>query len=617
MLCLDHAHDTELAAPLKHPVDRPTLRFITCGSVDDGKSTLVGRLLYDSKLLLDDQLSALHAESKSAGTAGQDLDFALLVDGLQAEREQGITIDVAYRFFATPQRRFVVADTPGHVQYTRNMATGASTADLAVVLIDARKGVIDQTRRHSHIVGLFGIRHVVLAINKMDLVGFDAARFIAITHAYRALAAELGITNVCYVPVVAPDGDNIFTPSARMPWYSGPTIMEHLEAVEVGGEIRERPFRMPVQWVNRPNAEFRGFSGRIASGRVARGDAIMVQPSDRSSHIARIVTPAGERDVAVAGQSVTLLLADEIDISRGDVVSSGAAAMVCDQLAARLVWFDDAALVPGRRYLLKSARSCVGAVISALKHRVAIDSMAQQAATTLNANEIGAVELCLERPLVCETYRDDRELGSFILIDPLSHKTAAAGIIDGASRRAANNNWPAQDAGTAVRAQSKPRPCVLWLTGRSGGTTSILAHLLDKRLNEFGRHCILLDGDALRHGLNRDLGVGDAARIEGSRRLAEIAKLFVDAGLIALVKPIAPPPSGTALARALFSAGEFIEIDVAAPVQETARRDPKPLARRTRAAELPKRADLVIDAATLAEAGCDRIIASLRERGCV
>ncbi|HEY0327495.1 MAG TPA: bifunctional sulfate adenylyltransferase subunit 1/adenylylsulfate kinase [Rhodopseudomonas sp.] len=615
MLCLEHPERLALAAPAQHP-DRPTLRFITCGSVDDGKSTLVGRLLYDSKLLLDDQLSALHAESKSAGATGHDLDFALLVDGLQAERAQGITIDVAYRFFATPQRRFVVADTPGHVQYTRNMATGASTADLAVVLIDARKGVIDQTRRHSHIVGLFGIRHVVLAVNKMDLVGFDAARFIAITHAYRALATELGITDVCYVPVVAPDGDNIFTPSARMPWYSGPTIMQHLQAVDVGGEIRERPFRMPVQWVNRPNAEFRGFCGRIASGRVARGDAIIVQPSNRRSHIARILTPAGERDVAVAGQSVTLLFADEVDVSRGDVLSSGEAARVSDRLAAHLLWFDDAALQPGRRYLLKSARSCIGAVISALQHRVAIDSMAQHAATTLNTNEIGAVELRLERPLVCETYRDDRELGSFILIDPLSHNTAAAGVIDAALRCAGTVGASVDAAPRAYRTQ--PRGYTLWLNG-GGDAASPIARLVERQLGDLGRPCTWLDAEALRHGLNRDLGTGDAARAEAIRRLAEIAKLFAAAGLTVLVTP---PNSASAPPRALFEPGALVAIDITVS-PEPRKRPSRQLDRRpsergslTVVAEPAQQSDLVLIELS-PDAGCVRIVAYLRDHGLI
>jgi bifunctional enzyme CysN/CysC len=607
--------------------DKPTLRFVTCGSVDDGKSTLIGRLLYDSKMLLDDQLVALQSESKVAGTTGGDLDFALLVDGLQAEREQGITIDVAYRFFATQRRRFIVADTPGHVQYTRNMATGASNADLAVVLIDARKGVITQTRRHSHILGLLGIRHVALAINKMDLVGFDADRFAAIAVEYRTIAAQLGIPHVQCIPVAARDGDNVFAASPRTPWYAGPTIMEHLEAIDVSGDIESRPLRVPVQWVNRPNAEFRGFSGRIASGTVQRGEVINVQPSGRISHIASIVTAFGEQDRATAGESVTLTLDDEIDVSRGDVLTTGGAPLVSDQLAARLVWFDDDAMLPGRRYVLKCGTSSTGAVISTLKHRVAIDTMEHQAVTTLAANEIGCVNLSLDRPLVCEAYRDDRELGSFILIDPLSHRTAAAGMIDFSLRRATNICWQTLDVDKSVRARLKQqRPCVLWFTGLSGAGKSSIANLVDKRLCDLGRHTTLLDGDNLRYGINRDLGFTNEARVENIRRVAEIAKLFVDAGMIALVSLISPFRSEREMARGLLAAGEFIEIHVATPLAECERRDPKGLYRRARAGELPnftgidqpyetpETPEISLDTSALsAEAACERIVRYLRE----
>ncbi|WP_445488802.1 adenylyl-sulfate kinase [Rhodopseudomonas sp. RCAM05734] len=606
--------------------DRPTLRFVTCGSVDDGKSTLVGRLLYDSKLLLDDQLSALEAESSIAGSSGA-LDFALLVDGLQAEREQGITIDVAYRFFGTARRRFVVADTPGHVQYTRNMATGASHAELAVVLIDARKGVITQTRRHSHILGLFGIRHVVLAVNKMDLVGFDEDRFTEIAVEYRLLAEKLGIAHVQCIPVAARDGDNIFTPSARMPWYTGPTIMAHLETVDVSGDVASRPMRFPVQWVNRPHAEFRGFSGRIANGTVQRGDAVTVQPSDRRSHIARIVTADGDLDAAVAGQSVTLVLADEVDVSRGDVLTSGAPPLVSDQFSAHLVWFDDAVLLPGRRYILKCGSATTGAVITTLKHSVAIDTMEHQAATTLAANEIGCVNLSLDRPLVCEAYADDRALGSFILIDPISHCTAAAGIIDFALRRASNIQWQTLDVDKTVRARLKQqKPCVLWLTGLSGAGKSSIANLVDRRLCELGRHAYLLDGDNLRHGLNNDLGFTAEARVENIRRVAEVAKLFIDAGMIVLVSLISPFRSERDMARSRLAAGEFIEIHVATPLDECERRDPKGLYRRARAGQLPnftgidspyeapEQPEIVLDTAALsAEAACERIMAYLQD----
>lgn len=614
-------------APRLDQDDRPTLRFVTCGSVDDGKSTLVGRLLYDSKTLLDDQLDALASESKTAGTTGGDLDFALLVDGLQAEREQGITIDVAYRFFATKRRRFIVADTPGHTQYTRNMATGASNADLAVVLVDARKGVITQTRRHSHILSLLGVRHVVLAVNKMDLIGFDGDRFAAITAEYLTLAGQLGISQVQCIPVVAPEGDNIAVASARMPWYTGPTVTAYLESVDVTGDISQRPFRMPVQWVNRPHAEFRGFCGRIASGTIAAGETITVQPSDRRTRIARILTPGGERDRAAAGESVTLALTDEIDVSRGDVLTAGPAPLVSDQLAAHLVWFDDDAMVPGRRYMLKCGAASTGAVITTLKHRIAIDTMAQESATTLDANQIGYVHLSLDRALVFEAYRDDREMGSFILIDPISHCTAAAGMIELSLRRATNIQWQQLAVDKSVRARLKQqRPCVLWFTGLSGAGKSTIADLVDRRLAEFGRHAALLDGDNLRHGINRDLGFSSAERMENVRRVAEIAALFVDAGMIALVALISPFRSERELARHRVEAGEFIEIHVATPLAECERRDPKGLYRRARAGELPaftgidhpyetpQAPEITIDTSELTmEAACERIVRYLQE----
>ncbi|WP_298242237.1 sulfate adenylyltransferase subunit CysN [uncultured Bradyrhizobium sp.] len=614
-------------APRLDQDDRPTLRFVTCGSVDDGKSTLVGRLLYDSKTLLDDQLDALASESKTAGTTGGDLDFALLVDGLQAEREQGITIDVAYRFFATKLRRFIVADTPGHAQYTRNMATGASNAELAVVLVDARKGVITQTRRHSHILSLLGIRHVVLAVNKMDLIGFDGDRFAAITAEYLTMAGQLGISQVQCIPVVAPDGDNIVAPSARMPWYTGPTVTAHLESVDVSGDVSQRPFRLPVQWVNRPNAAFRGFCGRIASGTIATGETIAVQPSGRQTRIARILTPAGERDRAAAGESVTLTLADEIDVSRGDVLTAGAAPQVSDQLAAHLVWFDDEAMVAGRRYMLKCGTASTGAVITTLKHRIAIDTMAQKSAATLDANQIGYAHLSLDRALVFETYRDNRDMGSFILIDPISHRTAAAGMIDVSLRRATNIHWQRLAVDKFVRARLKQqRPCVLWFTGLSGAGKSTIADLVDRRLAELGRHAALLDGDNLRHGINRDLGFSNADRAENIRRAAEVAALFVNAGMIALVALISPYRSEREQARQRVETGEFIEIHVATPLAECERRDPKGLYRKARAGELPaftgiddpyerpQAPEITIDTSELStDAACERIINYLRD----
>jgi bifunctional enzyme CysN/CysC len=627
MALLETIFDGDSDTAARSHEDKPTLRFVTCGSVDDGKSTLVGRLLYDSNMLLDDQLDTLTSDSKVAGTTGEDLDFALLVDGLQAEREQGITIDVAYRFFATQRRRFVVADTPGHVQYTRNMATGASNADLAVVLIDARKGVITQTKRHTHILALLGVRHVVVAVNKMDLVDFDADRFTSIAVEFRMLAAGLGISDVRCIPVVARGGDNIFTASSRMPWYTGQTVMDYLESVDVTGDIESRPFRLAVQWVNRPNADFRGFCGRIASGTIRVGDPVRVQPSGRDSHVAAIVTSDGQLDQAAAGQSVTLVLTDEIDASRGDVVTAGAPPIVSDQLAAHLIWFDDEAMRLGRRYVLKSGASSTGATVSILKHRIAIDTMAQQAATTLEANEVGCVNLSLDRPLVCETYRDDRNLGSFILIDPITRRTVAAGLIDFALRRADDVRWQALDVDKSVRSRLKQqRPCVLWFTGLSGAGKSTIANLVDRRLCELGRHTALLDGDNLRHGINRDLGFTTAARVENVRRVAEIAALFVDAGLITLVSLISPFHSERDMARRRLETGEFIEIHVATPLADCEDRDVKGLYRRARAGELPnftgidqpyeapERPEIKIDTmAMLPDAACELIISYLRE----
>ncbi|NPU67894.1 adenylyl-sulfate kinase [Bradyrhizobium sp. 83012] len=610
-----------------HTDDKPTLRLVTCGSVDDGKSTLVGRLLFDSKMLLDDQLDALAADSKVAGTAGPALDFALLVDGLQAEREQGITIDVAYRFFATRRRRFVVADTPGHVQYTRNMATGASHAELAVVLVDACKGVVSQTRRHSHILALLGVRHVLAAVNKMDLVGFDADRFTAISVAFRTMAEQLGIADVQCIPVVACDGDNVFGNSGRMPWYDGPSVMEHLEAVDVSDGIESRPFRFPVQWVNRPNPEFRGFSGRVAGGTVHCGDPVVVQPSGRRSRISGIVTADGRLQQAVSGQSVTLLLADEVDASRGDVLTSGTPPMVTDHIAAHLIWFDDEAMRRGRRYVLKSGTSSIGAVVSTMKHRVSIETMAKESALTLEANEIGCVEVVLDRPLVCDAYRDNRDLGSFILIDPFSRRTVAAGLVDAPLRRPANVSWHTLDVDKSMRARLKQqKPCVLWLTGLSGAGKSTIANLVDRRLCELGRHTMLLDGDNLRHGINRDLGFTSEARVENIRRVTEIAALLVDAGLITLVSLISPFRADRDMARRRFDDGEFIEIHVATPLSTCEARDPKGLYKRARAGELsnftgidqpyevPEKPDITIDGGALsAEAAAELIVRHLRE----
>ncbi|MDB5501855.1 MAG: sulfate adenylyltransferase subunit 1 / adenylylsulfate kinase, partial [Tardiphaga sp.] len=484
------------------------------------------------------------------------------------------------------------------------------------------------TRRHSHIVALFGVRHVVLAVNKMDLIGFDEERFTEIATEYRMFAAQLGIPDVQCIPVAARDGDNVFAAGTRIPWYHGPTIMQHLETVDVSGDTESRAFRMPVQWVNRPNAEFRGFCGRIASGAIRRGDKVLAQPSDRHSHVARIFTAAGEREVAVAGQSVTLVLAEEIDISRGDVLTAGARASVSDRISAHLVWFDDDALVPGRRYLMKNGSASTGAVIQTLQHRIDIDTMAQQGATTLAANEIGYVHLSLDRPLVCESYRDDRELGSFILIDPLSHRTAAAGIIDVPLRRTADVPWQKLDIDKTLRARLRQqRPCVLWLTGLSGAGKSTIANLVEKRLSALGRHTYLLDGDNLRHGINRDLGFDAAARTENVRRVGEIAKLFVDAGMIVLVSLISPFRHDRETARGLLAEGEFIEIEVATPLAECERRDPKGLYRRARAGEIadftgidspyesPPAPEISLDTSAMsAEAACEHVVRYLQQR---
>ncbi|MDR3438446.1 adenylyl-sulfate kinase [Telmatospirillum sp.] len=621
----DSATGGQLDALLRRQGSKPALRFMTCGSVDDGKSTLIGRLLYDSQMLLDDQLQRLQSDSRAYGTTGDDFDFALLLDGLQAEREQGITIDVAYRFFATERRRFIVADTPGHEQYTRNMATGASTADLAVVLVDARKGVVTQTRRHTNILGLFGIRHVLLAVNKMDLVAFDAERFAAIVTEFSSLARRLGIDHVTCVPVSAAGGDNIFSVSQRMPWYDGPTIMDHLETVEVSGDRIDRPFRLPVQWVNRSHDGFRGYCGRVAGGSIAVGDPVTVYPSGQKSRVAALLTAAGKSPRVQAGQSITVLLADEIDVGRGDVLASGVP-LVATRLSAHLLWLDEQPMMPGSSYLMRCGTRDVGATISALDHRIDIDSLEQLDATTLALNDIGCAQLSLDQPLVCDVYRDSREMGGFILIDRFSHRTAAAGMIDRALRRAADLPWQQIEITKSVRARLKAqRPCVLWFTGLSGAGKSTIANLVDKRLFAVGRHCYLLDGDNLRHGLNHDLGFGDDDRRENMRRTAEVAKLFVDAGLIVLVALISPFRRDRDMVRASLGPDEFVEIHVATPLTECERRDPKGHYRRAHAGDLagftgvdspyepPEKADLVLDTMTFsAEQAADQVIAFLR-----
>ena len=565
------------------------LRFITCGSVDDGKSTLNGRLLYDSKMIFEDQLAALEADSRKVGTQGQEIDFALLVDGLAAEREQGITIDVAYRFFGTEKRKFIVADCPGHEQYTRNMVTGASTADLAVILIDARKGVLTQTRRHSFLCHLIGIRHIVLAVNKMDLVDYSQSRFEEIVADYHAFAESIGITAFTALPISGFKGDNITTLSDKTPWFAGPTLVEHLETVELDTTADSaRPLRLPVQWVNRPNLDFRGFSGLIASGTVRPGDGVRVLPSGKTSTVTRIVTLDGDLDEAVAGQSVTLCLADEIDCSRGDVITAAdAPAQVADQFEATLVWLDDDALLVGRSYWLKLGTQTVSVTVQAPKYTINVNTLDRLAAKTLELNAIGVAEITTDRPLVFEPYADSRTLGGFILIDKLSNRTVGAGMLHFSLRRAQNVHWQAVDVTRAAHAALKhQQPAVLWFTGLSGSGKSTIANMVEKRLHALGHHTFLLDGDNIRHGLNKDLGFTDADRIENIRRVGEVAKLMTDAGLIVLTAFISPFAAEREMVRAMLPRGEFIEIFVDTPLEVAEARDVKGLYKKARSGEL-------------------------------
>lgn len=578
----------DIDAYLHQHQHKSLLRFITCGSVDDGKSTLIGRLLYDSKMIFEDQLAALEADSKKVGTQGGAIDFALLVDGLAAEREQGITIDVAYRFFSTEKRKFIVADTPGHEQYTRNMVTGASTADAAVILIDARKGVLTQTRRHSYLVSLLGIRHVVLAVNKMDLVGWEQSVFDRIVADYRAFAEQIGLKVFQPIPISGLGGDNIATRSEATPWFDGPILMDWLEGVEVEDDLQAKPFRMPVQWVNRPNLDFRGFSGLIASGTIKPGDRIRALPSGRESRVARIVTLPGDLDQAVAGQSVTLTLEDEIDISRGDVIAAAdAPAPVANQFEATLVWMDDEPLPPGRTYLLKLGARTVGASVTDIKHRVNVNTLEHTAAKRLELNEIGVCNLSLDQAIPFEAYVDNRQMGGFILIDRLSNRTVGAGLLNFALRRADNIHWQHTDVSKASRSALKSqRGQVVWLTGLSGAGKSTIANLVEKRLHALGRHTYLLDGDNVRHGLNKDLGFTEEDRVENIRRVAEVAKLMVDAGLIVLTAFISPFRAERQLARDILEPGEFIEVFVDTPLAVAEARDVKGLYKKARSGQL-------------------------------
>jgi len=577
-------------ACLREQEGKELLRFLTCGSVDDGKSTLIGRLLYDSKRLFEDHLANLEQDSRRYGTTGAgQLDLALLVDGLAAEREQGITIDVAHRFFTTSRRAFIVADTPGHEQYTRNMATGASTADVAVLLVDARKGLLTQTRRHSHIVAMLGIRHVVLAVNKMDAVGWDEAVFARIAAQYREFAARLGMSGVDCIPLSALTGDNVVTASAAMGWYRGPTLLGRLETMEIACDALRRPFRMPVQWVNRPDQDFRGFSGTIAGGTIRVGDPVAILPAARTTSVSRIVTMDGDLDSAVAHQAVTLVLADEVDVSRGDVIAAmEARPEVSDQFAAHILWMGEQPLLPGRLYVLRLGTATAGAQVTELKHAVNVNSLEHSAARQLGLNEIGLCNLALDRPVAFDPYRENPQTGGFILIDRMTNATVGCGMIDFPLRRASNIHWQRMRIDKAARAAGNgQKPCVLWFTGLSGAGKSTVADLVEQELHRRGRRTMSLDGDNVRHGLNKDLGFTDADRVENIRRVAEVAKLMTEAGLIVLVSFISPFLNERRMARDLMEDGEFLEIFVDAPLEVCEARDPKGLYRKARSGRLP------------------------------
>ena len=613
--------------------NKSLLQFITCGSVDDGKSTLIGRLLFESKALFDDQLDAVTADSKKWGTQGKDVDLALLVDGLAAEREQGITIDVAYRFFSSDRRKYVVVDTPGHEQYTRNMVTGASMADAAIVICDARQGVLTQTRRHTYLLSLLGIRNVILAVNKMDLMHYDESVYTAIVEEFQAFIKPLAINEVIAIPVSALTGANVVTPSEQMPWYHGPTLMACLETIELDNEhVRSKPFRLPVQWVNRPDQDFRGFSGAIVSGTVKPGDKIRVQPSGTSSEVERIVTFDGDLPVAVAGQSVTLTLKDDIDISRGDVIStSDDPASSSDQFECTIVWMHEAPLLPGRSYLLKSGTRIIPATITSIKYQLNINTMEHVAAKQMGLNSIGVCNINTEQPIAFDSYTDNRDMGSFILIDRASNNTVGAGMLHFALRRSDNIHMQAVDIDKNRRSILKgQKSCVVWFTGLSGSGKSTIANLVEKKLATAGHHTYLLDGDNVRHGLNKDLGFTDADRVENIRRIGEVATLMVDSGLIVLTAFISPFRSERQLARNLVHKEEFLEVYVETPLSVAEERDPKGLYKKARRGELknftgidspyeaPQQAEISVETSTMdAEQCADTVIAELRRRGVI
>jgi bifunctional enzyme CysN/CysC len=625
-------HFDSLKIYLARNEEKTLLRFLTCGSVDDGKSTLIGRLLYDSKLIFEDHLAALTKDSRKHGTTGEDIDLALLVDGLEAERQQGITIDVAYRYFATDKRKFIVADTPGHEQYTRNMATGASNSELAIILVDARKGVLTQTRRHAYIVSLLGIRNVVLAVNKIDLVDFSQGTFDRITGEFREFAQRLTFENVIAIPISARYGDNVIAKSERTPWYDGPALLDHLETVEVESELFSNPFRMPVQWVNRPDLDFRGFSGTIVSGSIRTDDAVVVARSGRASKVTRIVTADGELKEAIAGQAVTIVLNDEVDISRGDMlVAPDKRPEVADQFAAHILWMADEEMLPHRQYLIKAGTQSVPGHVTALKHKIDVNTLEHIASRTLKINEIGYCNLATSQPIAFDAYRENRDCGGFVIIDRFSNATVGAGMIEFGLRRATNVHWQALDVDGRARAGLKgQRPCVLWFTGLSGSGKSTIANLVEKRLFGEGRHTYLLDGDNVRHGLNQDLGFTDADRVENIRRVAEAAKLFVDAGLITLVSFISPFRSERRIARDLLKPGQFVEIFVDASIEVCMARDPKGLYKRATAGQIknftgidspyerPENPELTLTTATItAEEAAESIVTYLRDNGII